>query len=85
MIISLQKNTAFSIWFLLILLSSIAAYIGEFNQINNQLLIILLVILIIKAQLIIDYFMKLKHVNVFWRYSMSAFSVTISVIIWAIF
>lgn len=77
-----KTQSSLIVWLLLVLLSGIGAYIGEFAQPNNQNLIIILLILVIKAQLIIDYFMMLKKVKALWRLTMSAFSVVISIVIW---
>ncbi len=77
-----KTQSSLIVWLLLVLLSGIGAYIGEFAQPNNQNLIFILLILVIKAQLIIDYFMMLKKVKALWRLTMSAFSVVISIVIW---
>ena len=80
----MKLNSSTIIWLILITLSSIAAYVGEFTESTDDLIAPLLIILIIKAQLIIDYFMGLKRVKTFWRSSMSAFAIVISIIIWAV-
>jgi cytochrome c oxidase subunit IV len=81
---SMNSKVAILIWLALIALSAIAAYIGEFSDTADKMMLPILLILVIKAQLIIDYFMGLKRVRTFWRLSMSAFAVVISVIIWGV-
>ena len=80
----INSKLATIIWFALIALSGLAAYIGEFSEPTDEIIMPILLILIIKAQLIIDYFMDLKHVRLFWRITMSAFAIVISVIIWGV-
>lgn len=88
---STRKSSAHlltSIWLLLVLLTMLSAYLGELNttpsstsELNKELI---LLILVLKAQLIVDYFMQLKTVKKFWRLTMSAFAICISLIIWSI-
>ena len=68
------------IWLILLLLSSIAAWIGEFGASNTGIVAFVIVALIIKGQLIIDHFMGLKQSPLLWRGIMSAFCIVISLI-----
>lgn len=69
------------IWLILLIMSGIAAWIGEFSTTNTQIMIFIVVSLMIKGQLIVDYFMGLKQVSWVWRGIMSAFCVVIGIII----
>lgn len=80
----MKINNATITWICLILLSMVGAYIGEFSDMDRSVLAVTLIILVVKAQLIVDYFMELKQVKIFWRSTMSAFAIFISVIIWFI-
>ncbi|WP_444998386.1 cytochrome C oxidase subunit IV family protein [Aliikangiella sp. IMCC44359] len=77
-----------SIWVLLIILTMLSAYLGELNTKSSSISELskglILLILVLKSQLIIDYFMQLKQVKVFWRLTMSIFAICISFIIWSI-
>ncbi len=69
------------IWLILIIMSGIAAWIGEFSTTNTQIMAFIVVSLMIKGQLIVDYFMGLKKVSWMWRGIMSAFCIVIGIII----
>ena len=75
-------NRSTIIWLILIVLTCIAAYIGEFSVTNPQVIGFIIVALVIKAQLVVDYFMGLRHVSVVWRGILSAFSIVIGTIIY---
>jgi|GEM_PF-3415445 len=66
----------------LLALTTISAMLGELTPTSSDYAPLILVILVVKAQLIIDYFMQLKSSKPFWRYSMSAFALVIALIIW---
>ena len=68
------------VFLILVLLTLLSAYLGEFSEWNTTSLIVVLVIMVAKAQLIIDYFMQLKGVQRIWRISMSCFSIVIALI-----
>ena len=68
------------IWLLLITLSGIAAWIGEFGASTPHIVGFVILILIIKGQLVIDYFMGLNQVSWLWRGIMSAFCMVIGAI-----
>ena len=71
---------ATGVWILLITLSAIAAWIGEFGTADARIVAFLLVALVIKGQLVVDQYMGLKHVSWLWRGIMSAFCVVIGLI-----
>ena len=66
------------IYIMVICLTILSAYMGEFSQWSTSSLVVVLCIMVVKAQLIIDYFMRLKHVQKIWRRTMSAFSMVIA-------
>ena len=68
------------IWLLLIALSGIAAWIGEFGESTPHIIGFVILALIVKGQLVVDYFMGLKQVSWLWRGIMSAFCVVIGAI-----
>ncbi|MCP5206993.1 MAG: cytochrome C oxidase subunit IV family protein [Hahellaceae bacterium] len=74
-------NRSTLIWLFLIALTCIAAYVGEFSTTNPQIIGFIILALIIKAQLVVDYFMGLRHVKTVWRLILSAFSIVIGTII----
>lgn len=76
-----KKYTAEIILFFLIFLTSLNAYLGEFSANGDTYDHLILIILVLKAQLIIDYFMHLKKCAFAWRYSMSAFAIVIACLI----
>ncbi len=69
------------IWLILICLSIISAVVGDFNELNTELVIVVLVLLSLKGQLIVDHFMELREVKWFWRLILSAFCPVLSVAI----
>lgn len=78
------------IWLALILLTLISAGISHMSFAHEQLgkylfILIALGALTIKGQLIVDYFMELKHVKPMWRVIMSAYCVVISLLIFIIY
>jgi len=68
------------IWLFLIALSGIAAWIGEFGASTPHIVGFVILSLIVKGQLVVDYFMGLKQVSWLWRGIMSAFCVVIGAI-----
>ena len=68
------------IWLLLIVLSGIAAWIGEFGASSPHIIGFVILALIVKGQLVVDYFMGLKQVSWIWRGIMSAFCMVIGAI-----
>ena len=61
------KHTLEIVWFTLVLLTIFAFSLGYFNTINASILALLLLSTFIKAQLVIDYFMGLRHVRLRYR------------------
>ena len=68
------------IWLFLIALSGIAAWIGEFGTSTPHMVSFIILALIVKGQLVVDYFMGLKHASWLWRGIMSAFCLLIGAI-----
>lgn len=69
------------IWLTLLALSAISAYIGEFGETNTTIIGLVIIALIIKGQLIVDYFMDLKQVSVVWRLVLSGFCAILGFVI----
>lgn len=55
------------VWAILILLTTFAFFVGYLNLINTFLVFVLLISTFIKGQLVIDYFMGLKEVELRYR------------------
>ncbi|MFA5215469.1 cytochrome C oxidase subunit IV family protein [Sulfuricurvum sp.] len=55
------------VWAILILLTAFAFFVGYLNLINTFLVFVLLISTFIKGQLVIDYFMGLKEVELRYR------------------
>ncbi len=68
-------------WIILIILTLSTAYIGYLELSNLYVVGFVLLSITAKGQLIIDYFMGLKHVRGFWRLAMLGFVFVISGII----
>ncbi|MBV1921150.1 MAG: cytochrome C oxidase subunit IV family protein [Pseudomonadales bacterium] len=68
------------IWLFLITLSGIAAWIGEFGASTPHIVGFVILALIVKGQLVVDYFMGLNQVSWLWRGIMSAFCMVIGAI-----
>lgn len=76
-----MKKTIEIIWIILIILTIFAYVIGYLKYINTYLVAILLLTTFIKAQLVIDYFMDLRNVELKYRLvPLIWLSVTISLI-----
>jgi len=76
-----MKKTIEIIWIILVILTIFAFVIGYFKYVNTSLVAILLLTTFIKAQLVIDYFMDLKSVQMKYRLIPIVWlSVTISLI-----
>ncbi len=71
------KNTAEIVWFTLVLLTIFAFSLGYLNYNNPLVVSILLMSTFIKGQLVIDYFMGLKHVQLRYRFIPTAWLFTI--------
>lgn len=71
------------IWIILTSLSIITAAIGYFEMSGVYVVGFVLLTVIVKGQLIIDYYMGLKHVRAHWRLAMSGFVFVIPGIIFA--
>lgn len=71
----LSRSTV--VWLVLITLTGISAYIGEFSVTDEKIIAFIVIALVIKAQLVVDYFMGLKEVRTLWRVVMSAFAALI--------
>ena len=68
----------------LLALTALSAFIGEMSPYDQSFVPLVLLILVIKSQLIIDHFMKLKGCKLFWRLTMSLFSIVIAILIWSL-
>ncbi|HQS72239.1 MAG TPA: cytochrome C oxidase subunit IV family protein [Sulfurovum sp.] len=75
------KNTAEIVWFTLVLLSIFAFSLGYVNCINPIVVSILLISTFIKGQVVIDYFMGLKYVQLRYRFIPTAWLFTIILLI----
>jgi len=76
-----MKKTMEIIWIILVILTIFAFLIGYLKYVNTSLVAILLLTTFIKAQLVIDYFMGLKNVQIKYRLiPIIWLSVTISLI-----
>ena len=62
-----MKKTMEIIWIILVVLTLFAFGIGYLKYVNASLVAILLLTTFIKAQLVIDYFMGLKNVQLKYR------------------
>lgn len=71
------------IWIILIVLTLITAYIGYRELSGLYIVGFILLSVIVKGQLIIDHFMGLRNVRVFWRFAMLGFIFVIPGIIYA--
>ncbi|HIP20287.1 MAG TPA: hypothetical protein EYG70_04105 [Sulfurimonas sp.] len=58
----------FKVWIILLFLTCLTFVIGYFNYVNAAFVAIILVTVMIKVQLIIDYFMELKNVTYGYRF-----------------
>tara|TARA_R110001592_G_C13180109_1_gene750784 strand:- start:5145 stop:5429 length:285 start_codon:yes stop_codon:yes gene_type:complete len=65
------------IWLALMAATILAALMSVFFESGVVLLLVSVVILIFKGQMIIDYFMELRHVSTHWRRLMSAYCIVI--------
>jgi caa(3)-type oxidase subunit IV len=80
---SVQQAT--KIW-LLLMLATITAAVLSFLPMNGMLMtFITILILILKGQMIVDYFMGLKTSSTFWRVVMSAYCVVIGLVVMGIY
>lgn len=66
------------IWLCLMTVTILAALLSMYFSSGVTLLFISLAILIFKGQMIVDYFMDLRHVATHWRLIMSAYCVVIA-------
>ena len=57
----------FKVWIVLVSLTCVTFVIGYFNYVNAAFVAIILVTVMIKGQLIIDYFMELRNVTYGYR------------------
>ena len=73
------------VWLLLMLATALAAGLS-FLPVNGLLMTVITIgILILKGQMIVDYFMGLKTASVFWRVVMSAYCVVIGVVVLGVY
>ncbi len=70
------------IWIILIILTLSSALVGYFKLSGLYIVSFVLLTVIIKGQMIIDYYMGLKNVRGFWRLAMLGFIFVISAIIY---
>ncbi len=82
--LSKKLKQATAVWLFLIILTLSAWYISEQGSLTPALIVVVLASLIIKAQLITDYFMGLHKVKLGWRLSMTGFAIVISGIVWGL-
>lgn len=71
------------IWLALILATAIGALISTFEETGVLVVFFTVTILIIKGQLIVDYFMNLKDVAKHWRMLMSAYCIVIGAFVFS--
>ncbi|MEY3220708.1 MAG: hypothetical protein RIT27_2065 [Pseudomonadota bacterium] len=55
------------IWFVLMFLTILTLLIGETGLQGKSVIFVLLSVTFLKGQLITDHFMRLRHVDLFWR------------------
>ncbi len=70
------------IWIILILLTLSSALVGYFKLSGLYIVGFVLLTVIIKGQMIIDYYMGLKNVRGYWRLAMLGFIFVIPAIIY---
>ncbi len=70
------------IWIILILLTLSSALVGYFKLSGLYIVGFVLLTVIIKGQMIIDYYMGLKNVRAYWRLAMLGFIFVIPAIIY---
>ncbi len=70
------------IWIILIALTLSSALIGYLELSGLYIVAIVLLTVVIKGQMIIDYYMGLKNVRGFWRYALMGFVFLIPAIIY---
>lgn len=56
-----------SIWLILVALTIVTFSIGEAGLAGKNIMLALLLISMVKGQMVANYFMGLRHVNVWWR------------------
>lgn len=76
-----EARKALLVWLVLIGTTILSALIGGQSELGLLAVMGIVLLLIVKAQLIIDHFMALKGVAVHWRWLMSAYSVVIGLLV----
>ncbi|MCW8886554.1 MAG: cytochrome C oxidase subunit IV family protein [Motiliproteus sp.] len=71
------------LWLVMLALTCIAAYFAEQPQLSLTLIGVVLFITVIKAAMIVDYFMCLRDAPLFWRGLLMAYVPLVSLIITA--
>jgi len=69
------------IWLALVVATILAALMSVFFESGLVLLFVSVAILIFKGQMIVDYFMELRHVSKHWHRLMSAYCIVISIFV----
>ena len=72
-----QIKTARIVWIVLMIATSIGAILGSLETTGIAVVFFSIIILIIKGQLIIDFFMGIRHVERHWRILMTAYCIVI--------
>ena len=72
-----QNNKATFVWIALMFATAIGAFLGSLKTTGVAVVLLSIVVLVVKGQLIVDYFMGLKPVARHWRILMSAYSIVI--------
>ncbi|MFK5984232.1 MAG: cytochrome C oxidase subunit IV family protein [Pseudomonadota bacterium] len=62
-----HKNYSAIVWLFLVFLTLFAFLLGWLELVNQLLVSLLLFTTYVKGNLVIDYFMELKHVQLKWR------------------
>ncbi len=71
------------IWIILLALTLSTSLVGYFEWSGLYIVAFVLLIVMIKGQLIIDYFMGLRRVRGWWRFAMLGFVIVIPIIIYS--
>lgn len=80
-VLTVRKVTV--VWVFLMVATLVAAAIGSAGHSGLMGAAVALGLLIAKAQLVVDHFMELRHVDWHWRLLLSAYSVVISGLVFA--
>ncbi len=79
--LTMLKNRWTGLWLLLIVLTGFSAQFAESRTITIGIVMLILLISVIKASVLVDYFMGLREAPLFWRMLLLAYVPVIAVII----